>query len=476
MKKIIVLFLSVSLIVGGLSACGKPSNTIQSPKVTITATNTPKITPTPQATEKPTPDYARDRIVVYSLTEEIKTILEKYKELHPEFPYQFNFKIYATVEIGIEGGVITPIDEEAVDAPDLFVVNEAELLRFTKGDWSQYISSYEDLGLNVDDLVKNAGIDRFNIETGTGQDGKLKGLSYSSSQGTFIYRRSIAREVWGTDDPTVIGEKLGDSWEDFLKAAEELKKKGYAIVPGYDELWKVVEDSADKPWVMDGKLYIDPKREVYLDLAKTMKEHDLDNGWTQWQEEWYESMSGEGKGSAFGYFSAWWFPPYVAIHNSGGKKPGDGTYGDWAVCKPPLNFNMGDSRVLVNANTVKKEELGQIIDWMFFDTSEKGLQSLLANGTFNSKDNTKVAAASSKVLKQVDATSDFLGGQNPFTVYADLEDKGSGRSVSAYDDNIASYWLEQVRLYADGKISRKQAIEDFKKSIKENFKDKIIVE
>lgn len=48
----------------------------------------------------------------------------------------------------------------------------------------------------------------------------------------FVYRLSVAKAVWGTDDPDFIKAKIGGgtgSWENYLSAAEELKKKGYAI-------------------------------------------------------------------------------------------------------------------------------------------------------------------------------------------------------------------------------------------------------
>ena len=60
------------------------------------------------------------------------------------------------------------------------------------------------------------------------------------------YRRSIAKDVWGTDDPKTVAEKIGagtNSWDTFFSAAAELKAKGYGIVSGDGDIWHAVENS-----------------------------------------------------------------------------------------------------------------------------------------------------------------------------------------------------------------------------------------
>ena len=41
----------------------------------------------------------------------------------------------------------------------------------------------------------------------TDSDGNLKGLSWQGCPGTMIYRRDIAKEVFGTDDPAEVQKK-----------------------------------------------------------------------------------------------------------------------------------------------------------------------------------------------------------------------------------------------------------------------------
>ena len=40
-------------------------------------------------------------------------------------------------------------------------------------------------------------------------DGKIVALGYQATGGAFIYRRSIAKDVWGSDDPATVKAKIG---------------------------------------------------------------------------------------------------------------------------------------------------------------------------------------------------------------------------------------------------------------------------
>ena len=59
---------------------------------------------------------------------------------------------------------------------------------------------YEDLGLDADGKIKSSEIAQYAVDIGTNTDGKVVALGYQATGGAFIYRRSIARDTWGTDD------------------------------------------------------------------------------------------------------------------------------------------------------------------------------------------------------------------------------------------------------------------------------------
>ena len=90
-----------------------------------------------------------------------------------------------------------------------------------------------------------ASIPKYFIDLCTSPEGKLVGLGYENTCEAFIYRRSIAKEVWQTDDETV-ETIIGPGWEKFFEAAKDLSAKNYSICPEYLTYGKLKANSADE--------------------------------------------------------------------------------------------------------------------------------------------------------------------------------------------------------------------------------------
>ena len=398
-----------------------------------------------------------------------KHVIEKYKELHPDFDYDINTTIIATTDGAYQPALDQALASGGADAPDIYCAEAAFVLKYTQGDASQYAAAYEDLGIDVATMTKDADIAQYTMDIGTNPDGKLVALGYQATGGAFIYRRSIAKDVWGTDDPAEITKKVGPGWDQFYNAAAELKAKGYGIVSGDGDIWHAVENSSDKGWIVDGKLNIDPKREEFLDLSKKLKDNGYHNDTQDWQDAWFADMKGEGAQQIFGFFGPAWLINYTLAPNCGGEKVGEGTYGDWAVCEPPIGFFWGGTWLLANKDTQKKEAVKDILEWITLDSSEEGLQYMWANGTYNGEGGTKDCVASGTVMSKSDGSVDFLGGQNMFDVFVPANSYAKGTNLTQYDETINTYWREQVREYTAGNKSREQAIADFKQQVADNL-------
>ncbi|SFX90843.1 extracellular solute-binding protein [Ruminococcus sp. XPD3002] len=180
-------------------------------------------------------------------------------------------------------------------------------------------------------------------------------------------------------------------------------------------------------------------------------------------------MAGTGDKGIFGFFGPAWLINYVMAGNSGGTKPGEGTYGDWAVCDPPVGFFWGGTWLLANKNGANKDAVGKFIDWVTLDASDTGLQYMWANGTLNGEGGTKDAVASAAVMAKSDGTLDFLGGQNMFDYFVPANDYANGKNLTQYDQTINDQWRDQVRQYTAGNKSREDAIKDFKSAITDNL-------
>ena len=412
-------------------------------------------------------------INLWSFTDEIPGMVEKYIETHPDFGYTVNTTIIATTDGAYQPALDQALQAGGADAPDIYAAEGAFVLKYTQGDAAEYAAAYEDLGIDVASEVADSQIAQYTVDIGTRpSDGKLVGLGYQATGGAFIYRRSIAQDTFGTDDPAEIAKIIGagsGSWDKFFEAAETLKGKGYGIISGDGDLWHAVENSSDAGWIVDGKLVIDPKREAFLDLSKQLKDNDYHNDTQDWQDAWFADMKGEGPKGIFGFFGPAWLINYTLAPNCGGEAVGEGTYGDWAVCAPPIGFFWGGTWVLANKDTTKAEAVGELIEWITLNSTEDGLQYKWANGTLNGEGGTKDCVASGTVMANSNGELEFLAGQNMFDAFVPANSYANGKNLTQYDETINQYWRDAVRGYTSGELSRDEAIESFKQNVADNL-------
>lgn len=463
MKRSVALFLTcLLLILVTLTGCDKMSDTTNSPNASPTEAAEDEENNVATITNAP-----NDKVInVFSPTDELPKIIMKYKELNPDFPYEIKMVTFATVDGGFHPLLDEFLKRGGESIPDIYCVDSSRVAKYSKGSDSKYATPYKELGIDVNNLVKEADIAQYIIDMGTNPEGEIVSLAFQGTGAAFIYRRSIAKNVWGTDEPEVIKDKIGPDWDKFFEAAAELKAKGYGIVSGNGDIWHAIENSAEKPWIVEGKLYIDPKREAFLDYAKLLKDNDYSNNTRDWTDEWYADMEGKGEKEIFGFFGPSWLINYVMMS----YYSGEGTYGDWAVCEPPVGFFWGGSWIYVNKNSKHKEAIADIVKWITLDSSESGLQYNWANGIFDFYGNNSFeAVASGTVMNNSVGELDFIGYQDIFDVFGKAAKLANGNNLTQYDEYINSYWREQVHEYVEGNKTREQAIADFKEAVKDGL-------
>ena len=461
MKKTLAMLLAI-LLVFGLCACSGESTT--APAETYIET-TPITEPTAAA---------KTVLHVMSFTDEVPGMVNKYMDTHPEMAEKYDIKV--TIVSTTDGEYQLALDKALAaggeEAPDIYCAEAAFALKYCQGDAASYAAAYEDLGLDVASAIQTADIAQYTVDVGTRpSDGKIVGLGYQSTGGAFIYRRSIAREVFGTDEPEEIAQVIGagtNRWDSFFQAAEALKKKGYAIVSGDGDIWHAVENSSPTGWIVDGVLNIDPKREEFLDLSKKLMDNGYHHDTEDWSEDWYADM--KKNSGVFGFYGPAWLLNYSIAPNSG---EGDtSSAGDWAVCPANVGFFWGGTWILASKNCVgteKQQVVADILKWITLDCDETSLQYAWANGSLNAPGGTKDTVASGTVMAASDGSMKFLGDQNMYDVFIPANKYANGKNLTQYDETINTLWRHAVRSYTEGTLTRKQAIDSFKKAVQEEL-------
>ena len=417
-----------------------------------------------------------EKISLWSYTDEITRMAFMFVKQNPEFGEKYT--IDCTIISLDDGAYQFALDNALVAggdmAPDIYMAEAAYVQKYTQGEMAKYAATYKDLGIDVDVKIKEADIAKYAVDIGT-RDGEVVALSYQGSGSAMIYNAEIAKDVFGTDDPETIEKITGagtGNWDMFFKTADQLKEKGYAAISGPSDIWKACESSSETPWIVDGNLRIDPAREKYLDICKTITDNGYSNNSQSWSENWLKDMRGEGERKVFAFFGPSWFINYVMIGNCGGSHPGEGTYGQWRVCAPPVSFFWGGTWVLANKDANNKEGVAEFIEWLTLDSSETGFQYLIANGLldWDNDPNTpevQEGVVSISVMSKSDGRMDFCGGQDTYVAFVQSNNLSSGTALSPYDEILGSFFRDAADLYAKGKISKEEAIEQFKTSAKE---------
>lgn len=422
-------------------------------------------------TEGGNTDGGKTTLNLYAFTDEVPKMVDKFLELNPEFAAKYD--VVSTI-IATTDGLYQPALDAALaaggaDAPDFYCAESAFVLKYTQGDAAGYAAPYADLGIDIDKAISDAQIAQYSVDIGTRpSDGAVVGLAYQATGGAFIYNRTAAKQAFGSDDPADVEAAIGagtGNWDKFFEAAQTCADAGVAIVSGDGDIWHAIENSSDTPWVIDGKLNIDPKREAFLDYSKKLTDGGYSNVTQDWQEGWYADMAATGAKPVLGFYGPAWLINYVMAGNSGGTKVGEGTYGDWGVCASNVGFLWGGTWILANKDSANKEAVGQIINWITLDTSDTGLQYFWANGTLNGEGGTKDTVASNVVMAKSNGELDFLGGQNMFDAFMKGNELANGRVLTQYDESINNIFRDYVRQYAAGEIDRDTALASFKQNV-----------
>ncbi len=474
MKKLLACALGVCVLATTLVACDKPADPVTPDADPVASEDT-------TGGDEPAPAGKKGTINLWAFTDEVPKMVDYYVAQNPDFPYDINTVITPTTDGAYQPALDAALAAGGDSAPDIYCAEAAFILKYSKGDGAAWAAPYADLGIDVDAKIKEAAIADYSVEIGTNPDGAVVGLGYQATGGAFIYRRSIAKDTWGTDDPAEVSKKIGGgsgSWDQFWTAADELKAKGYGIISGDGDIWHAIENSSDQGWVVDGKLTIDPKREALLDVSKKLKDGKLHNETADWTDAWFADMKGEGAQGIFGFFGPAWLINYTIAPNCGGAAVGEGTYGDWAICESPVGFFWGGTWLLASKNAAadadKAAAVAEIIEWITLDCTESGLQYAWANGTVDwdndpATPTAKDCVASGTVMSISDGSLDFLGGQNMFVVFVPANANAKGDNLTQYDEKINQFWRDQVREYVAGNKSREDAIKDFKQNVADNL-------
>lgn len=317
---------------------------------------------------------------------------------------------------------LKPILKVGKNVPDIFV-GEAG-----------FVKEVVNLGMS-EDLEKapyNASVkDQYPYAAQLGRDNKgiLRALTWQVTPGGLFYRRSLAKQYLGTDDPVQVGKALA-SWDQFLETGRLLASKGIKILPAASDLNSIFFANKKVPYFDKNRHFaLDPIIATYFATAQKVRDGGMDAKLGPWTAPWMEGMNTK-PGEAKIFLYPW--PTWGLFFILNGQK---NSVGDWAVTSAPLPYYWGGTWLNIYKNSPRKA-----LAWAFVRmlTQDKAYaeEFALRTGDFNA-DRTVVAKIKDRFKNPI------LAGQNHYEFFSRAAESIDASGVSP-DDTVCNSIVANV--------------------------------
>ena len=460
-RKIMATLLAGAMTLS-LAACGQSATGTESASTDSATTEEAPAAEAAENTNTETAGTDGEKLVIWTLAKDLQTFAEKYVEDH---------------NVQIETVVIEPADyvtkvQTALNGgqttPDI-IVGEPQMLEdfYDAG----YFEDLNQAPYNAQDY-KGQIVD-YVWEVGQDADGIQRAISYQITPAGMYYRRDIAKEVFGTDDPDEIG-KLFKDYPTILDTAETLKAAGYRIFASDAEIGYFSGDSA---WVVDGTLNVDQARLDYMDLVTDLYQNDLTAYANQWSTPWYQAMAGEvpiltaavqsyaddsinvwdaegfaeatkdlDKTQVFSFGLPSW--GVLTLRDNVGE-----TSGNWGVCSGPSYGFGGGTFIGISAMSEHKDLAWDFLKWVTLDenTAEWWIE----------KSEGDTVSLVSVLEKHKDDANEVYGGEHLYSFWQEQAAGIDYSKVTRFDKIINDAWGAACTAVKTGEMDKEAAISEF---------------
>ena len=449
MKKLVSLLLVLAMMLTVLVGCGSTGTTEAPKEPNAPASNAPA------GNNAEAPAEQGKVVNIYTWNEEFISRYNDYAaDLADKHGVTVNFVTVANennaYQNNLDAALMGQADAAADDKVDIFLVEADYASKYTKTDFT--LDVVADIGLTEEDLSQQYQYTKDIVTV----NGVQKGTTWQATPGLFAYRRSIAKEVLGTDDPVEVQAMLSD-WTKFDEVAEKMAAAGYYMLSGYDDSFRTFSNNMSGPWVTDGKIVIDPAIENWIEQTKEYTDKGYNNKTTLWASEWSADQGPSGK--VFGFFYSTWGINFTLLGNSladanGAHEVGNGIFGDYAVCEGPQAYYWGGTWICAAAGT---DNIPFIHDLMYRLTCDAETMKKI---TVDTEDYTNNMQAMGEIASS-DYASAFLGGQNHIALFAEAAKKIDMSNICDYDQGLNESIQQTMHEYFEGVVDLETAYDNF---------------
>ena len=244
------------------------------------------------------PDEITGNILFWSWDPNFFTMVEKMKDVYPNVT--FDFVTIASAEDYLQK--LQTALTSGGEVPDILAMEIGMVGKFYEMGICEDISA-EPYNIDQELLIP------YLAEIGTDNDGTFIGIPNTAGPGGLFYRRDLAKEYLGTDDPDEISAMM-PTWQDFIKVGKDVVSKSggsVSMIPGMDSLVYPMVNQTGLKWKDGDKLMVSENFTETFNLLKEVKAANIDGGMDIWTPAWNASFA---QGNVLCYPGSCWFQSF----------------------------------------------------------------------------------------------------------------------------------------------------------------------
>lgn len=396
-KQIFAALLAALLLVGATAGCSESTESSSTAGSSSTGessqTGTSQAETSETAETNPEDITATVNVWTWEPQENQQAVIDDFNETYPNITIEFTTVSSADMPMKIQTALAS-----GSDVPDVVwseISNRGKLLA---------LDCWEELTAEPYNLDESLMLD-YQIPLSETPSGKLVGIEVSTPVAGLAYKRGLAKEYLGTDDPDELSEMF-QTWDDVIEIGTEVVEKSNGEIRLFtnpDDPFNIIKGQNQEPYVIENKLNLSASLTEAFEYVIAMMQAGIVD--TIENDTPAEDAAIDGNNHIF-FDCPTWAPTWMYK-----AKDPDGS-GDWGLMLPPGGGYMnGGTVVLIPSAAEDKEAAFEYINWCYYTIE----------GAVSNRDNLDYMFCYKPVYEDEEFYSvedDFFAGQNVLQTYA----------------------------------------------------------
>lgn len=299
------------------------------------------------------------------------------------------------------------------------------------------------------------------IPTMSNDEGKILGVETTQVPAAMAYRRDLAKEYFGVEEPAEM-EALFPDWDTFIAKGKEVSQKSNGTIfmlPSLGDAYYLMNGQSKEPRIVGDTVNMKAVTNIVTDIAK-FRDAGIVNKIDQWTPAWFAAFGG-GE-NIFYPLPCWGIDNWIKPNDPDGN-------GNWGLMVPPGGgFSWGGSTLSITKTSQNKELAWEYIKFCNLDPAGNDIK----------KEMTQIPISIENAKDPYFSTNEdpYFNNQNVSDVWMNrVIPTIHANPVTAYDlPDIIAFEMLLSTMNADYATTAEQAVEIYKTEVLEAAPELIV--